>query len=52
MHTSKQHKNKNWLWCLKLSRNKTKVQASNEFKNRIIKKDKTSSSSKSKVSSN
>ncbi len=37
MHTSKQHKKKIWLWCLKLSRNKTKAQASNEFINRIYK---------------
>jgi hypothetical protein len=52
MHITKQHKNKIWLWCLKLPRNKTKAQASNEFKNRLKKQDKTSSSSKSKVSNN
>ncbi len=26
------------LWCLKVSRNKTKAQASNEFKKRLKKK--------------
>jgi len=43
MHISKQHKSKIWLWCLKLSRNKTKVQASKELKNRTKKKDKINS---------
>jgi hypothetical protein len=37
---------------LKVSRNKTKAQASNEFKKRLKRKDKTSSSSKSKVNNN
>jgi hypothetical protein len=37
---------------LKLSRNKTKVQPRNELKNKTKKINKTSSSSKSKVSGN